>query len=103
MQTDNSFSSFLNLKRQSHIVLQKKFHAIFDKIATWIDSVGGQDKAETIEWGKKYLHHLNDLTKKSYFNQLLTLSKTNLVELGEIDKLRVLVDELYNLKSSILS
>ncbi len=91
--------SKLNLERLSH-----KFHLkkIYDKLAdidTWLGN--HDDSPAAIAFINKYFANLNNLTKNSLFEKVKVISNTSLVEIGYLNQLSVLFDELVDLIDQI--
>ena len=65
---DNTYTLFKQNQIDEHV----------NTIGKWIHDVNGHNSDAAIEFIFKYLHHLNDNTKKSLYEHLLTSLKQNL-------------------------
>ena len=87
----------MNSERETHKAHNKKINKKIDDFKTWFTSVHASniDKAE--EFMIYYMHHLNDLTKKSFFEHLLDITETRLLDINKQNDLTILIKELYKL------
>ena len=87
----------LNLSRETHKAHSKKIDDQIDGIGKWIDSVGGQNSKEAVDFVYKYIEHLNDQTKKSMYEHILDQSNTRFVEINKQNDLMILLNNLVKL------
>ena len=89
----------LNLERETHKVHNKKIDEQIDSFVTWIKAVNGPDAdtQEAIDFIYKYLFHLNLNTKKSFFEYLLDITNTRLIDVNKQNDLMLLIEGLYKL------
>ena len=57
----------------------------------------GHDVEEAVEFIEKYLNNLNENTKKSMYEHLLTITRTDLIEVNKKNDLMFLINELTKL------
>jgi len=67
-------------------------------IGKWIHDVNGHNSDVAIGFIFKYLHHLNDNTKKSMYEHILNITETSLIDINKKNDLMLLVNELVKLK-----
>ena len=65
----------------TQIIKQKQIDEHVNTIGKWIHDVDGQNHDDALEFIYKYIHHLNDNTKKSMYVHLLEITGTNLIEM----------------------
>ena len=87
----------MNPERETHKAHNKKINKKIDDFKTWFESVHGTSIDEAIEFMHTYMSHLNDLTKKSFFEHLLDITKTRLLDINKQNDLTILIEELYKL------
>ena len=65
----------MELKREmtthTQIIKQKQIEDHVNSIGKWIHDVDGQNHDDSLGFILKYLHHLNDNTKKSMYEHIL--------------------------------
>ena len=67
-------------------------------IGKWIHDVNGQNHNDALDFIFKYLHHLNDNTKKSMYEHILNNTETQLIDMKEKkNDLMLLINELVKL------
>ena len=72
-----------NYNTVSSLLKQKQIDEQVKAIGKWVNDVQGHDVEEVIEFIKKNLYNLNDNTKKSIYEHILTISKTDLIEINK--------------------
>ena len=90
-----------NLNRESHKIHNKKVNEQIEGISKWIESVGGKDSKEAVNFIYKYLSHLNNNTKKSMYEHLLDITNTRFVEINKQNDLMLLLNDLLKLIQQI--
>ena len=75
----------LNLERETHKFHNKKIDEQIDGFVSWIKSVNGADAdtKDATDFIYKYLSHLNSNTKKSFFEHLLDITNTRLIDVNK--------------------
>jgi len=81
----------------SSLIKQKQTEDHVNAIGKWIHDVNGHNSDEAIEFMFKYLHHLNDNTKKSLYEHLLNITETELIDINKKNDLMLLINELVKL------
>lgn len=99
MQKDNF--DLLDLSRQSHVDFHKKIKDQLDKIYIWLDKVEGQNKDEVVLFIEAYLSHLNSGTCKSMYENVINISKTELIDIHKLSELDLLIKQLKDLKEQV--
>ncbi len=89
----------MNLQRLTHKSHLKKINDKWAEIETWFDTHG--DSPAAMAFINKYLTNLNNLTKNSLFEKVKMLSDTSIVEIGKLNQLSDLFDELVDLMDQI--
>jgi len=51
-------------------------------IGKWINDVNGHNSDDALEFIFKYLHHLNDNTKKPMYEHLLNITETQPIDIN---------------------
>ena len=87
----------MNSERETHKAHNKKINKKIDDFKTWFESVHGNNVDEAIEFMNTFMFHLNDLTKKSFFEHLLDITETRLLDINKQNDLTILIEELYKL------
>ena len=89
----------INLERETHKVHNKKIDEQIDGFVSWIKAVKGPDTdtKEATNFIYKYMSHLNNNTKKSFYEHIQDITNTRLVEHNQLNGLMLLIDGLYNL------
>ena len=87
----------LNTNTFTQIIKQKQIEEHVNTIGKWINDVNGHNHDDALEFIYKYLHHLNDNTKKSMYGQLLNITETDLIEINKKNDLMLLINELVRL------
>ena len=85
---DNTYTLFKQNQIDEHV----------NTIGKWIHDVNGHNSDAAIEFIFKYLHHLNDNTKKSLYEHILNITDTELIDINKKNDLIKLIDELVELK-----
>ena len=65
-------------------------------IGKWIHDVEGENQEDALGFISKYLHHLNDNTKKCMYEHILNITQTQLIDIKKND-LMILINELVRL------
>ena len=81
----------------SSLIKQKQIEDHVNTIGKWIHDVNGYNSDVATEFMFKYLHHLNDNTKKSMYEHLLNITETELIDINKKNDLMLLVNELVKL------
>jgi len=81
----------------AQIIKQKQIEEHINTIGKWINDVNGQNHDDALGFIYKYLHHLNDNTKKSMYEHLLNITETDLIEINKKNDLILLINELVKL------
>ena len=89
----------MNLEREPHKAHHKKIDEQVQGIVSWIKSVKGDDNDtnQVTDFIYKYISYINDNTKRSFYENILDLSETRLVEQNKLNDLVILIEELYKL------
>ena len=87
----------MNPERETHKAHNKKINKKIDDFKTWFNSVHGSNVDKAIEFMNTYMCHLNDLTKKSFFEHLLDITETRVLDINKQNDLTILIEELYKL------
>ena len=87
----------MNPERETHKAHNKKVDKKIDDFKSWFESVHGTNVDEAVEFIYTYMYNLNDLTKKSFFENLLDKTETRLLDINKQNDLTILVEELYKL------
>ena len=95
--------SLFNPKRESHKEHSKKIHKIFDDIAKWIETVEGKNPDTALDFLERYLFALNQNTLKSMFDEVLSITKTEFIEVNKREDLHKLLRDLCIKKQEIKS
>ena len=74
MTTHNTYTS---------LVKQKQIDEHVNAIGKWINDVNGHNSDVALEFIYKYIHHLNDNTKKSMYEHLLDITETSLIDINK--------------------
>ena len=77
---------------------QKQINEHVNTIGKWINDVNGQNHDDALEFIYKYIHHVNDNTKKSMYEHLLNITETSLIDINKKNDLMLLINELVKLK-----
>ena len=81
----------------TQIIKQKQIEDHVNTIGKWIHDVDGQNYDDALGFIFKYLHHLNDNTKKSMYQHILNITETDLIEINKKNDLMLLINELVKL------
>ena len=81
----------------TQIIKQKQIEDHVNSIGKWIHDVDGQNHDDALGFIFKYLHHLNDNTKKSMYEHILTITDTQLLDINKKNDLMLLINELVKL------
>jgi len=81
----------------TQIIKQKQIEDHVNTIGKWICGVEGQNHDDALGFIFKYLHHLNDNTKKSMYQHILNITETDLIEINKKNDLMLLINELVKL------
>ena len=81
----------------TQIIKQKQIEEHVNTIGKWINDVNGQNNDDALEFKNKYIHHLNDNTKKSMYEHLLNITETSLIDNNKKNDLMLLINELVRL------
>ena len=65
----------------TQIIKQKQIDEHINTIGKWINEVHGQNHDDALEFIYKYIHHLNDNTKKSMYDHLLNITDRQLLDI----------------------
>ena len=89
----------INTNTFTQIIKQKQIDEHVNTIGKWIIdvNVNGQNHDEALGFIYKYLHHLNDNTKKSMYEHLLNITETSLIDNNKKNDLMLLINELVRL------
>ena len=79
------------------IIKQKQIDDLVNTIGKWINDVEGQNHDDALGFIYKYIHHLNDNTKKSMYEHILKITDRELLEINKKNDLMLLIDELVKL------
>ena len=66
-------------------------------IGKWTHDVEGGNQEDALGFISKYLHHLNDNTKKSMYEHILNITQTQLIDINKKNDLMLLINELVKL------
>ena len=80
----------------TQIIKQKQIDEHINTIGKWINDVEGQNHDDALEF-IKYMHHLNDNTKKSMYDHLLNITDRQLLDINKKNDLMLLINELVKL------
>ena len=64
------------------IIKQKQIDDLVNTIGKWINDVEGQNHDDALGFIYKYIHHLNDNTKKSMYEHILKITDRELLEIN---------------------
>ena len=67
----------------TQLIQQKQINDHVNTIGKWIHGVNGHNSDDGLEFIFKYLHHLNDNTKKSMYEHLLNITETELIDINK--------------------
>ena len=81
----------------TQLVKQKEIEDHVNTIGKWIREVEGQNHDDVLAFIFKYLHHLNNNTKKSMYEHILNITDRELLEINKKNDLMLLIDELVKL------
>ena len=81
----------------SQLIKQKQIEDHVNTIGKWIHDVNGQNHDDELGFIFKYLHHLNDNTKKSMYEHILNITETQLIDMNKKNDLMLLINELVKL------
>ena len=81
----------INTNTYTSLFKQNQINDHVNTIGKWIHDVNGHNSDEAIEFIFKYLHHLNDNTKKSMMS---SITETELIDINKKNDLMLLVNEL---------
>lgn len=87
----------MNTERETHKAHNRKVIKKLEDFKTWFESVHGSNIDEALEFINKYMWHLNDLTKKSFFEELQDKTNTRMIDISKLNDLTILIEELYKL------
>ena len=81
----------------TQLIKQKQIEDHVNTIGKWIHDVNGQNHDDALGFIFKYLHHLNDNTKKSIYEHILNITETQLIDMNKKNDLMLLINELVKL------
>ena len=81
----------------TQIIKQKQIEDHVNTIGKWIHTVDGQNHDDALGFIFKYLHHLNDNTKKSMYEHILNITDTRPLDINKKNDLMLLIEELVKL------
>ena len=81
----------------TQLIKQKEIDDHVNTIGKWIREVEGQNHDDALAFIFKYLHHLNNNTKKSMYEHILNITDRELLEINKKNDLMLLIDELVKL------
>ena len=81
----------------TQLIKQKQIEDHVNTIGKWIHDVEGQNYDDAVGFISKYLHHLNDNTKKSMYEHILTITDTQLLDINKKNDLMLLINEIVKL------
>ena len=81
----------------TQIIKQKQIEDHVNTIGKWIHDVDGQNHDDALGFIFKYLHHLNDNTKKSMYEHILNITDRQLLNINKKNDLMLLINELVKL------
>jgi len=81
----------------TQLIKQKQIEDHVNTIGKWIHDVNGQNHDDALGFIFKYLHHLNDNTKKSMYEHILNITETQLIDMNKKNDLMLLINELVKL------
>ena len=81
----------------TQIIKQKQIESHVNTIGKWVHDVDGQNHDDALGFIFKYLHHLNDNTKKSMYVHILNITDTQLLDINKKNDLMLLINELVKL------
>ena len=67
----------------TQLIKQKQIEDHVNPIGKWIHDVNGQNHDDALGFISKYLHHLNDNTKKSMYEHILNITETQLIDMNK--------------------
>ena len=67
----------------TQLVKQKQIDDQVNTIDKWINDVNGHNSDDGLEFIFKYLHHLNENTKKSMYEYILNITETQLIDMNK--------------------
>ena len=65
----------------TYSIKQKEIKDHVNTIGKWIYDVNGQNQEDALGFISKYLHHLNENTKKSMYEHILNITETQLIDI----------------------
>jgi len=65
----------------TQLIKQKQIDDQVNTIDKWIDDVNGHNSHDALEFIFKYLHHLNNNTKKSMYEHILNITEAQLINI----------------------
>ena len=81
----------------TQLIKQKQIEDHVNTIGKWIHDVNEQNHDDALGFIFKYLHHLNDNTKKSMYEHILNITETQLIDMNKKNDLMLLINELVKL------
>jgi len=87
----------INTNTFTQIIKQKQIDEHVNTIGKWINDVDGQNHDDALEFIYKYIHHLNDNTRKSMYDHLLNITDRQLLDINKKNDLMLLINELVKL------
>jgi len=81
----------------TQLIKQKQIEVHVNTIGKWIHDVEGQNYVDAVGFISKYLHHLNENTKKSMYEHILNITDTQLLDINKKNDLMLLINELVKL------
>ena len=81
----------------TQIIKQKQIEDQVNAVSKWIHIVDGQNHDDALGFISKYLHHLNENTKKSMYEHILNITDTQLFDINKKNDLMLLINELVKL------
>ena len=87
---ENTKYLFGNLKTYISLAKQKQIDEHANTIGKWINDVNGQNNDEALEFIYRYIHHLNNNTKKSMHEHLLNITETSLIDINKKNDLMLI-------------
>ena len=67
----------------TQLIKQKQIEDHVNTIGKWIHVAEGQNHDDALGFIFKYLHHLNDNTKRSMYEYILKITDTELIEMNK--------------------
>ena len=86
--------TYKEINTYTSLIKQKQIDEHLNTIGKWIHDVNGHNSDVATEFMFKYLHHLNDNTKKSMYEHLLNITETELIDINKKNDLMLLINEL---------